>query len=82
MNTLYHKIYSLSREKIKYFLTNPKTVINLSQCDIFITGGMMIYVCKYCGAEYDLREIDLEAECFCEVCGSQELVFLSSAKAA
>lgn len=39
----------------------------------------MVYICKRCGAEYDLREIDLEAAVFCE-CGSQEITFLRTAQ--
>lgn len=35
----------------------------------------MIYLCKNCGAEYDLRQIDLESEVFCELCGGQELIY-------
>lgn len=34
----------------------------------------MIFICKNCGAEYDLRKIDLEAEVYCELCGGMELI--------
>lgn len=40
---------------------------------------MMIYQCKKCGAEYELREISFEGETFCE-CGGMELKFLKIVK--
>ena len=36
---------------------------------------MMIYICKRCGAEYELSEIAFEGEVFCELCGGLELTF-------
>lgn len=35
----------------------------------------MIFQCKNCGAEYELREINFEGKTFCK-CGSMELIFL------
>lgn len=40
---------------------------------------MMIYLCKNCGAEIALAELDFEGESFCG-CGSMELVFLRTDK--
>lgn len=36
----------------------------------------MIFFCKNCGTEYNLREIDLKAPVFCELCGCLELISL------
>jgi DNA-directed RNA polymerase subunit RPC12/RpoP len=39
----------------------------------------MIYLCKSCGKEISLFEIDFEAAAFCQ-CGCREMVFLRTGK--